>query len=151
MKTSSRPLEIFQPGRPSIGGSRVIENSEESPDDLDDDYLLPHVARPKLRSECRDGPRPCPHVACVHNNFLNVTSAGRIQIAHGKRLPEDVPPDESCSLDVADGGPQTLSRVGEILGLTRERIRQIENKCLEKIRKTVDQGRDNDLDAWRPR
>ena len=126
-----------------MGGSRIFEESE------DDLAFLPIADRPKHREECRDGPRPCPLVGCPHNTFLNVTGTGRIQLAHGKRQPEDVPPDESCSLDVADSGPQTLSRVGEILGLTRERIRQIENRCLEKIRKTVDQRANNDLGAWK--
>jgi len=88
-------------------------------------------------------------ISCIHNNYLNVTSTGRLQIAHRKRNPEDVPPEESCSLDVADRGPQTLSKVGEILGLTRERIRQIETKSLEKIRKTADQRKNNDLVAWK--
>ena len=148
MKTATRPLEVFNPGRPSVGESRVLNDSEGSADDLDDNYLLPHADRPRFREECRGGPRPCPLVGCPHNTFLNITSTGRIQLAHGKRNPEDMPPDESCSLDVADSGPQTLSRVGEIMGLTRERIRQIETKCLEKIRKTVDQGRNNDLGAW---
>lgn len=126
-----------------MGGSRIFEESE------DDLAFLSIADRPKFRGECRDGPRPCPLVLCQHNTFLNVTSTGRIQLAHGKRKPEDVPPDESCSLDVADSGSQTLSRVGEILGLTRERIRQIETRCLEKIRKTVDQQKDNDLGAWK--
>jgi hypothetical protein len=142
MKTSSRPLETpFNQGRPSVGGSRIFEESE------DDIAFLPIADRPQRREECRDGPRPCPLVGCPHNTFLNVTSTGRIQLAHGKRQPEDVPPHESCSLDVADSGAQTLSRVGEIMGLTRERIRQIETKILEKIRKNIEQNR-SDLGAW---
>ena len=33
--------------------------------------------------------------------------------------------------------PQTLERIGKIFGVTRERIRQIEQKALNKLRKTV--------------
>jgi len=33
--------------------------------------------------------------------------------------------------------PQTLETIGKIFGVTRERIRQIEQKALNKLRKTV--------------
>jgi RNA polymerase sigma factor (sigma-70 family) len=33
--------------------------------------------------------------------------------------------------------PQTLERIGKLFGVTRERIRQIEQKALNKLRKTV--------------
>jgi hypothetical protein len=41
---------------------------------------------------------------------------------------------ETCALDVADRGGITLEEVGEILNLTRERIRQVEVKGLQKLR-----------------
>ena len=144
MKTASRPHDgHLDRGRPSVGQSRTLD---ENPDEIG---FVPIADRPRHRSECLDGPRPCPLVGCVHNNYLNVTGTGHIQIAHGKRLPEDMPPEESCSLDVADRGPQTLSTVGDVMGLTRERIRQIENKILDKIRKNIAQ-RKNDLGDWKP-
>jgi DNA-directed RNA polymerase sigma subunit (sigma70/sigma32) len=40
---------------------------------------------------------------------------------------------ETCSLDVADRGGITLEEVGEILNLTRERIRQVEVRGLRKL------------------
>ena len=40
----------------------------------------------------------------------------------------------TCALDVADMGGRTLEEVGKEFGVTRERIRQIEAKALEKIR-----------------
>ena len=33
--------------------------------------------------------------------------------------------------------PQTLESIGKLFGVTRERIRQIEQKALNKLRKTV--------------
>ena len=44
--------------------------------------------------------------------------------------------EETCALDVADRGGITLEEVGEILNLTRERIRQVEVKGLQKLRAT---------------
>lgn len=37
-----------------------------------------------------------------------------------------------------DTSPLTLEQVGQIVGLTKERVRQIQNKALEKIRKTLE-------------
>ena len=41
---------------------------------------------------------------------------------------------DTCALDVAERGGVTLEDVGRILGLTRERIRQIEVGGLVKLR-----------------
>ncbi|MCB9536384.1 MAG: hypothetical protein H6704_08970 [Myxococcales bacterium] len=45
---------------------------------------------------------------------------------------------ETCALDVAERGGITLEEVGEILNLTRERIRQVEVKGLQKLRDTAE-------------
>jgi hypothetical protein len=38
-------------------------------------------------------------------------------------------------LEAADGEkPMTLEQVGQIIGVTKERVRQIQNKAMEKIR-----------------
>ena len=36
--------------------------------------------------------------------------------------------------------PLTLEQVGQIVGLTKERVRQIQNKALSKIRKTLEES-----------
>ena len=41
---------------------------------------------------------------------------------------------ETCALDVADRGGITLEEVGELVNLTRERIRQVEVLGLDKLR-----------------
>ncbi len=85
------------------------------------------------RDDCRGGPRPCPLVTCPYNNYLDVDRWGNLKLSHPGRSPEEVPPGESCALDVADQGPHTLEEVADILGLTRERVRQIEGIALRKI------------------
>lgn len=76
-------------------------------------------------------------MSCSHNTYLTVTPAGNVRFSHPELEPDEVPPDESCSLDVASEGPQTLERVGRILGITRERVRQIEIKILAKVQQAV--------------
>jgi hypothetical protein len=92
--------------------------------------------RPKSRVECISGPRPCPFVACKHHLYLDVNpDTGSIKL----NFP-DVPVwemRETCALDIADRGGVTLEEVGEILNLTRERIRQVEVMGLEKLRETT--------------
>jgi len=44
----------------------------------------------------------------------------------------------SCVLDVADTGEKTLEEVGTILGLTRERVRQIEAIACSKLKEQAD-------------
>jgi hypothetical protein len=42
---------------------------------------------------------------------------------------------ESCALDVADRGGLSLGDVGRVLGITSERVRQIETVALAKVAK----------------
>jgi len=42
--------------------------------------------------------------------------------------------------DDEDRKPMTLEQVGEIIGVTKERVRQIQNKALKKIRETMETG-----------
>ena len=37
-----------------------------------------------------------------------------------------------------DAKPMTLEQVGKLIGVTKERVRQIQNKALEKIRHTLE-------------
>jgi RNA polymerase primary sigma factor len=58
-------------------------------------------------------------------------------LAHVKRLLETMDPREATVLKMRfglnDQQPHTLKEIGESLGLTRERIRQIENEALLKL------------------
>ncbi len=99
------------------------------------DYL-----RPRLRSECQDGPRPCPFVSCQHHLYLDVMPNGSIKFNFPDVAPEDMP--ESCELDVADRGSQRLIDVGAVMNLTRERVRQVEETALAKVRAHLQLGTD---------
>jgi hypothetical protein len=64
----------------------------------------------RLCDDRRNVPRPCTRTDCRHN-----------LVGEGSTK-------ESCALDVADRGEHSLEEVGEILGITRERVSQIINR-----------------------
>ncbi|MSP60049.1 MAG: DNA-binding protein [Myxococcales bacterium] len=97
------------------------------------ELLMPDVDRPRARGQCKDMPRPCPFVSCKHHLYLDVNQeTGSIKLNFPDIDPWEMR--ETCSLDVADRGGITLEEVGEILNLTRERIRQVEVCGLLKLK-----------------
>ncbi len=98
--------------------------------------------RPRSRADCESIPRPCPFVGCKHNLYLDYTKeTGNIRLNFPDREPDQMPADGSCSLDVAEQGGVTLNAAGEFVNLTRERIRQVENAALRKLRTPPAMGR----------
>ena len=88
--------------------------------------------KPKMRSDCVDMERPCPYVSCKYHLYIDVHPVrGSIKL----NFPDlDVwEMTETCALDVADRGGITLEEVGEIMNLTRERVRQVETAGLAKL------------------
>jgi len=89
--------------------------------------------RPARRQECAGKARPCPYVSCKHHLYLDVnpdTGSIKLNFPH-LELTQMA---ETCALDVAERGGITLEEVGEIMNLTRERIRQVEVRGLVKMR-----------------
>jgi hypothetical protein len=88
--------------------------------------------KPRVRSECAEGPRPCPFVSCKYHLYIDVSArTGAIKLNFPDLEVWEL--GESCALDVADRGGTTLEDVGAIMNLTRERIRQVEVKALAKL------------------
>ena len=91
------------------------------------------IPRPKTRAECAQEQRPCPWVSCKHHLYLDVNpDTGSIKINFPDLEPWEMA--ETCALDVADRGGITLEEVGEIMNLTRERIRQVEVRGLLQLK-----------------
>jgi hypothetical protein len=91
------------------------------------------IPRPTSRAECREEMRPCPWVACKHHLYLDINpETGSIKINFPDLEPWDL--QHTCALDVAERGGITLEEVGEIMNLTRERIRQVEVRGLLKLK-----------------
>jgi hypothetical protein len=91
------------------------------------------IPRPTTRDECRGEARPCPWVACKHHLYLDINpETGSIKINFPDLEPWEL--QNTCALDVAERGGITLEEVGEIMNLTRERIRQVEVRGLLKLK-----------------
>lgn len=88
--------------------------------------------RPTPRGRLRIWPdnQPCPWVGCRHHLALAINSE-----THGmKELGDWRDGQPSCSLDIADAGDVTLDRAGDLSGITRERVRQIEVRALTRLK-----------------
>ncbi len=91
------------------------------------------IPRPTSRAECKEEMRPCPWVACKHHLYLDINpETGSIKINFPDLEPWEL--QHTCALDVAERGGITLEEVGEIMNLTRERIRQVEVRGLLKLK-----------------
>lgn len=88
--------------------------------------------KPTMRSECKDMERPCPFVSCKYHLYIDVHPVrGSIKLNFPDLEVWEM--NETCALDVADRGGITLEEVGEIMNLTRERVRQVETAGLSKL------------------
>ncbi len=99
--------------------------------------------RPRTRAECKEGQRPCPWVSCKHHLYLDVNpETGSIKLNFPDLEVWEMK--DTCSLDVADRNGITLEEVGEIMNLTRERIRQVEVRGLLKLKMESPLGEHDD-------
>jgi hypothetical protein len=110
---------------------------EASPEEVEANQAL----RPRTRAACEYAVRPCPWVGCKLNLYLDVNSFGGLKLNWPDVDPMDIDPAASCALDIANGGATSLVSVGRLLNLTRERVRQLEDIALAKLR-AVTEGLD---------
>lgn len=136
-----RKSERSRPGKKGRRRSRTIATKRLTKEELalGEELRSVQINRPGHRTECSPGAgglRPCPYVACKHHLYLDVNpNTGSIKLNFPDLEVWEMA--ETCALDVAERGGITLEEVGEILNLTRERIRQVEVKGLSKLRETA--------------
>lgn len=125
-----RPRALARVKGYSLGTGRLT--NKEKADSL---ALRPYMLRqvPKTRAECVDGPRPCPIIRCRHHLYVTVNpDNGSIKLNFPNKLLEEL--EYTCSLDAADDGGMTMERVGELMNLSLERVRQCEESALARLK-----------------
>lgn len=122
---------------PSLSeAEQLVADLDLSLDDGLDDQ--PIEGRPTRRSQCATGPRPCVWVTCRYNLYLDVRGDGVLRLNFADREPEEMV--ASCALDLATDGPRTLDSVAGLMGMSKERARQIEENAMKKVRKAFKGG-----------
>lgn len=97
--------------------------------DLDDD--TPGLVRPHTRRDCASGPRPCPWASCSFHALVLRRDVRQMSADEATDLLWRLA--DSCVLDVADREGATLGTVADVLGVTKERVRQIEVRASAKL------------------
>lgn len=111
--------------------SRPVEGLDESqlePLDADDHAAL--ATRPKTWGECRGNTGPCIWVSCRYHLGIEVTEHGRLVLC----VPEPTEMAEPCALRIAERGERDGPQLARLLGVTRQRVQQLEIKAVRKLR-----------------
>lgn len=106
--------------------------AEAYPEQPGVDYL-----RPQTFADCESvglgDITPCPFVSCKHHLYLDVNPrTGSIKLNFPDREVDELP--ATCALRVAEQGGATLEDVADIIGVVRERIRQVQDRALAQLR-----------------
>ncbi len=118
-RTRARTISIRRLSKAELNRGRALYPEEE-------------YWRPTARSQCVDMERPCPFVSCKYHLYIDVHPVrGSIKINFPDVEVWEMT--DTCALDIADRGGITLEEVGEIMNLTRERVRQLETQGLAKL------------------
>lgn len=118
--------EDYDGSRPKVLAPRdlkkLVRKDSFKIEELDENGK-PFPKKPSHRSECKNGPRPCPYVSCRYHLYLDVTDSGGIRLNYPGKTLEEL--SYTCALDVADKGSITIDDIGRLLNVTRERARQL--------------------------
>lgn len=148
----SRRLTVVWPLPSPYGGlSTLHPGSDPFADELFAQEALAGLpdTRPQSRADCVGRPRPCPWVSCRYNLYLDVREDGVLKLNFPDKEPDEMT--ASCALDLAEDGPRTLDGIAAIMGMSKERARQLEAKGFEKMRDRlprVDAFAQIDDDDW---
>lgn len=90
----------------------------------EDEIREDEIGPPVVRGDCVGGIRPCPWVRCRHHLIWAFPKIAKL--TDDEIVEQIISMPETCVLDCADRGGMSLLDVGNVLGITRERVRQLE-------------------------
>lgn len=131
----------------------ATQGGECRPLSQEDDYEVgeaSHGASCRGQSVVRRCPRelgdygPCPYVGCRHHLYLDVDEQTSSLMYTSPGL-EPWELKETCSIDVAMRGGDTLQAIAAMLGVTRERVRQLEESALDRAYRRATQLQRDEL------
>ena len=135
--------------RPKTMSRREMTREARRHERAGDSVEVLEYNRPQNRSECVNGARPCLYVSCKHHLYLDVNpETGSVKLNFPDKEVWEL--EETCALDIAERGGITLEEVGEILNLTRERIRQLEVDALKKMKEESTKHELDEFVGWDP-
>ncbi len=110
--------------------------------------------KPVVRADCIDESRPCPWLSCKYHVITAWHRLTLLKMSDREieNLIYTLP--ATCILDVADQGGATLKEIADVMGITRERVRQLsdfknrEGGALQRMRH-VSRRRELELFRWR--
>jgi DNA-directed RNA polymerase sigma subunit (sigma70/sigma32) len=71
-------------------------------------------------------------VSCRYNLYLDVREDGGLKLNFPDKEPDEIT--ASCALDLAEDGSRTLDGIAALMGMSKERARQLEARGLGKMR-----------------
>ena len=112
----------------------------ESTDSSEVKKLLDMI-RPKTYEDCLEvgwgtKENPCPFVGCKNHLFLEINELGELKFPHKKKDFDEI--DETCLNRAIENGPLDFQQITNLIGVVRERARQIKNEAKEKIKQTTE-------------
>ena len=117
------------------GGSKVLElKNLEKLLEFDEKQEVDLVSsRPVTRADCRNSKRPCPWIGCRYHLMVDWLSEGKARLIFPFLGIQELK--DTCALDVADRGGISREEIAQLMNISREMVRKIEESALTKIKK----------------